>query len=173
MTITRYGHRSLDSDVHAAGWNHAGGMLLSTTPHRYLLALAASWYDHTHASPGRIVLQTMSPVSFLAPEATRVSGLIQGACWFAVAASRSLAAIATRLGEDPNRAACLDNPGQVPVRLVFETDATVAVLRMTAPQAVPAAVWPQVDADDRAVLTTVCFDELARAVAAEWAAAVG
>ncbi|EWM19684.1 hypothetical protein [Kutzneria sp. 744] len=66
--------------------------------------------------------------------------------------------------------ACLDNPAQVPVRLGFETDAAVAVLRMTAPQAVPAAVWPQVDADDRAVLATVCFDELARAMAAEWAA---
>ncbi|EWM19683.1 hypothetical protein KUTG_09987 [Kutzneria sp. 744] len=53
--------------MHAVGRNHASGMLLSTTPRRYLLALAASWYDHTHASRDRIVLQTSARSRFLPP----------------------------------------------------------------------------------------------------------
>jgi hypothetical protein len=167
MPVTVYGHRNLDEAVAAAGWEQAGGVLLSTTPPRYLLQLAAAWYEYTAASSGRIVLAKMTPAPFL-PAASRASGRILGVCWFASVACRSLAAIGARLAEDEYRAG-LDHPDRVPVRVAFETDADTAVLRMTAPQAVPAGLWPQVETDDRWRLTTVAFEDLAAAVHAQWA----
>ncbi|WP_406639085.1 hypothetical protein [Amycolatopsis sp. WGS_07] len=155
MSRTVYGHPDLDSLLAAAGLDTAGATVRANSADWLVIRLASYWTQHTRADAGRIVFSSMQPVPWLPPTHEHRSGLLDDMALFAVACVDTVEAVGKAVAADPLRNAYFGGEApDVPVRVDFDvepprptpdgagTGRTVALMRITAPQHIPARYWP-------------------------------
>lgn len=155
MSRTMYGHPDLDNLLAAAGLDTAGATVRANVADWFVLRLASYWTQHTRADAGRIVFSSMQPVPWFPPTHKHRSGLLDDTVFFPLACVDAVEAVGKAVAADPLRNAYFDGDApRVPVRIDFdieprhptadgaETDGTVALIRITAPQHVPERYWP-------------------------------
>ncbi|WP_018685350.1 hypothetical protein [Actinokineospora enzanensis] len=188
MPRTEYGHADLDALITTLGLDSAGATVRIGGWPPILIRMAAHWFEHTQPAGGRIVFASPTVPTWQPRAHQRRSGLIDTSVDFAVIGVETVTALAGLLADDPLRNAHFgaDVP-DVPLRIDLDIEpmpaatpdatgieGTIALMRITAPQHVPARFWPddmETGAQER--VTSIDYPQMLKTVSATWCAWLG
>lgn len=184
MPRTVYGHADLDALIAALGLDSAGATARAGGWPPILIRMATHWFEHTRPAGGRIVVASPTVLPWQSPSYQRRSGLIDTTVNFAVIGVETVTALSGLLASDPLRNAYFGSADvpDVPLRIDLDVEplpaatpdatgieGTIALMRITAPQHVPARFWPDdMETGAQEHVTSIDYPTMLTTVSATW-----